>query len=69
MCAKDGGIKKKKKKEKDGLVSPICQSSLAIKQIESNGFIRNIYSLHDQKNTGENMKKGFLLLGRFLEKM
>lgn len=31
MCAKDRRIKKKKK---GGLVSPVCESTLAIKQIE-----------------------------------
>lgn len=54
-------LKTEEFKKKDGLVSPVCESSPANKQIESNGWIRNICSLHDQKNTCENMKKDFFL--------
>lgn len=44
-------------------MTPVCESSFAIKQIESNGWISNICSLHEQKNTNENTKKDFFIVG------
>lgn len=46
-------------KKRGGLVSPVCESTLVIKQIESKSWIRNIFSLPDQKNIDENIKKDF----------
>lgn len=54
-------IKAEELKKKGGLVSPVCESTAAIKRIESNSWMRNIFSLHDQKNIDENTKKDFLM--------